>query len=87
MSAIFIRNADDAKMLLDIFVPMNSVIIDQLALSLVSLDNMLQILSKSLLRFAKIGKIVYSTIAKIWLVKFVLGTACFLGQFGINSSS
>ena len=39
----------------------------------ICLDNMLQILCDSLLRFAKIGKIDdYSKIAKIWLVKFCM---------------
>ena len=52
-------NADDAKMLLDIPFPMHYVIIDQLALNLVDIcyDNTLEILCKSLLCFAKLGKI------------------------------
>ena len=67
------ERAEDAKMLLDIPYPINQVINDQLVFSLVDicLDNMLLILCKSLLCFAKIGKIDdYSKIAKIWLVKF-----------------
>ena len=63
---------DDTKMLLDILFPLNHVIIDQLVLNLVNicLDNTLQISCKSFLCSAKIGKIDYSTIAKIWLIKF-----------------
>ena len=51
---------------------MTSVIIDQSALNLVDirLDNVLKILCKLLLCFAKIGKIDHSKITKIWLVKF-----------------
>ena len=58
---------------LDIPFPMNSLIIDQLALNLVDifLVNTLKILCKSLLCLAKIGKIDYPKIAKIWLVNFV----------------
>ena len=60
-------DADDAKMLLDIPIPMIYVIIDQLALNLVDacLENKLQILLKSLLFFAKIRKVDYSKITKI----------------------
>ena len=67
-------HADDAKMLLDIPFPMNYVTIDQLALNLiyVCLHNTLQILWKSFLCFTEIGKIDYSKIAKIWLVKFCM---------------
>ena len=56
---VWSANAYDDKMLLDIPVPMNYVMIDQLALSLAGfcLDNMLQISSKLLLCFAKIVKI------------------------------
>ena len=45
---VWLTDADDAKMLLDIPFPMNYVIINQLALNLIDtcLDNMLQILSK-----------------------------------------
>ena len=52
-------DADDAKMLLDIPLSMNYVIIDQLVLNLVEicLDNTLQIICKSLLCFAKIAEI------------------------------
>ena len=62
-------DADDVKMLLDIPFPMNHVIIDQLALTLVDifLNNKLQTLCKSLLCFEKIEKIDWS---KNWLVKF-----------------
>ena len=54
-------NADGAKMLLDIPFSMHYVKIDQLALNLVDIcfDNTLQILCKSLLCFAKLGKIDY----------------------------
>ena len=54
-------------MMLDITSPMNYVINDQFTLKLVgvSLDNTSQILSKSLLSFAKIWKIGHSKIAKI----------------------
>ena len=64
-------------MLLDISLTKNYIIIDQLALDLVDIciDNTLQILCKSLLCFAKIGKIDYSKFAKIWLVKFVCSTS------------
>ena len=53
---------------------MNFVIVDQLASHLADTcpDKKLQILRKSLLCFAKIGKINYSKIAKIWFVKFCL---------------
>ena len=69
---VWLTDSDDAKMLLDIPFPMKYVIIDQSALNLVDicLDNKLQILCKSLLCFAKIGKIDHSEIAKIWLVNF-----------------
>ena len=51
---------------------MNYVIIDQLDLNTadIFLGNTLQILCKSLLCFAKTGKIDYSKIVKIWPVKF-----------------
>ena len=54
--------------------PISYVTIDQLTLNLVdiSLDNKLQILSKLLLCFAKIGKIDCSKITKIWLVTFCI---------------
>ena len=60
------------RKLLNIPFPMNHIITDQLALSLVNicLGNTLQILCKSLLCFAKIWKIGCSKVAKVWLVKF-----------------
>ena len=76
---------DDAKTLLVIPFPMNYVIIDKLALNLVDicLDNTLQILCKSLLYFAAIGKHYYSKITKIWLLKFCTFNfkTVFLAQF------
>ena len=56
---VWLADADDVKMLLDISFPMNCVIIDQLALNLVDtfLNNTQQILCKSLLCFDKIEKI------------------------------
>ena len=56
-----LTDADDAKMLLDIPFPRNYVIIDQLALNIVDicLRKTLQMLCKSLLCFAKTGKIDY----------------------------
>ena len=56
---VWSTDTDDAKMLLDIPLPMNYVMIDQLALNLldICLDHTLQLLYKSLLCFAKIGKI------------------------------
>ena len=64
---VWSTDADDAKILLDISFPMNYEIIDQLALNLIDicLGNTLQILCKSLLCFAKIGKTEYSKISKI----------------------
>ena len=69
---IWSTDADNDKMLLNIYFPMNSVIIDKLALNLVDiyLDKMLVILCKSLLCFAKIWQIDYSKITKIWFLKF-----------------
>ena len=73
MPTVLIQNAFDgmvwylmANMLLDIPFPMNNVIIDQLALTLVDicLDNTLQILCKSMLCFARIQKIYYLKLAK-----------------------
>ena len=67
---VWSTNADDAKMLLDIPLPMNNVIIDQSALNLYDscLDTTLQILRKSLLCFAKFGRL---TVQK--LPKFAIG--------------
>ena len=64
-----LTDADDAKMLLDIAVQINYVIINQLAFSLVDicLDNTLQILRKSLLCLAKLGKLDYSKSSKFGL--------------------
>ena len=55
-------DAEDVKMLLDILSPMNNVTNDQLSLNSVHIcpDNILQILRKSLLCFAKIWKIDFS---------------------------
>ena len=60
-------DAGDAKMLLDIPLSMNYVIINQLVLNLVEicLDNTLHILCKLLLCFAKIAKTDYTKIAEI----------------------
>ena len=71
---VWSTDADDTKMLLDFPFPMNYLIIDQLALNSVDicLNNTLQILCKLLLSFAQIGKIDYSKIVKIWLVKFCM---------------
>ena len=64
---VWSTDVDDARMLLDILFPINYVIIDQFALNVIGicLDNMRQILFKSLLYFVKIGKIDYSKMAKI----------------------
>ena len=71
---VWLTDADDAKILLDIPFLMNYVIINQLALNLIDtcLDNMLLLLSKLLQCFSKIGKIDYSRIVKIWFVKFCM---------------
>ena len=59
---VWSTDTDDAKMLLDIPLPMNYVMIHQLALNLLNicLDHTLQLLYKSLLCFAKVGKIDWS---------------------------
>ena len=59
---VWSTDADDAKTLLDVPFPMNYVMIYQLTWNLIDicLDNMLQILCKSLLCFAKIGNIGYT---------------------------
>ena len=79
MPAVLEQNAFDGminrlNMLLDIPIPMNYVTIDQLTLNLVdiSLDNKPQILRKLLLCLAKIEKIDYSKITKLWLVTFCI---------------
>ena len=72
-------DAEDAKILLGIpsASTVNNVINDQLALNTVHiwLDNQLQILRKSLLFFAKIWKIDYPKVTKIWLVNFENSTS------------
>ena len=86
---VWSTDADDAKILVDIPlpIPMNYVIIDQLSLNVgdIYLDTTLQI-CKSLLCFAKIGKIDYSNIAKIWHVKFCMVNfkIVYLGQFSMD---
>ena len=73
-------------MLPDIPFALNSVIIDQIAFSLVDicLDNMLQILWKSFLCFAKIGETDYSKVTKIWLVEFSVFKIAYLVQFSTD---
>ena len=71
---VWLTDAENAKMLRDIPFPMIGVINDHLALNSfgIFLDGTPQILCKSLLCFAEIGKIDDSKIAKIWLVKFCM---------------
>ena len=88
---VWSTDANDAKMLLDIPVRMNYIIIDQLALNLVDFcfDNTLQILFESFLCFAKVGETDYSEIAKILLVKFCMFNfkIVYLTQFSTDFSS
>ena len=78
-------------MLLDIPFLMNYLICDQLFLDLVDicLNNTLQILCESFLGIAKIGKIVYSKVPKIWLVKCCMFSfkIAYLAQFSADSNN
>ena len=80
-------DTDDAKMLLDIPFPMNYVLIEQLSLNLgdVCLDNTLQMLCKSLLCFAKFGKIDYTQILKKLACKIFNFKVVYLAQFSTDS--
>ena len=84
---VWSTDADDAKVLLGIPIPMNYLIIDQLVLNSVDicLDNTLQISGKSLLCFAKIGEIDYSKITKM-LVKFCMSNfkIAYITQFSMD---